>query len=80
MQELSYNFITLLAEAFGLPPEALKHFYDAPEKMQHRGKIVQYPIVPDSNADDQGVGPHYDAGFLTFVSITSTITFEHRFS
>ncbi|KAG6825642.1 hypothetical protein H0H93_000458, partial [Arthromyces matolae] len=66
VQELSYTFISLLAEAFGLAPDALKHFYDTPEKMQHRGKIVQYPVVTDPNADDQGVGPHYDAGFLTF--------------
>ncbi|KAG6876712.1 hypothetical protein C0992_012050 [Termitomyces sp. T32_za158] len=67
VQELSYMFISLLAEAFGLPPNALKHFYDTPEKMQHRGKIVQYPVVTDPSADDQGVGPHYDAGFLTFL-------------
>ncbi|KAJ7232660.1 hypothetical protein B0H12DRAFT_1261375 [Mycena haematopus] len=31
----------------------LKRFYDRDELMQHRGKI--------------GVGPHYDAGFLTFL-------------
>lgn len=34
--------------------------------MQHRAKIVKYPVVQDHT---QGVGPHYDAGFLTFVSI-----------
>ncbi|KAG5734874.1 putative iron/ascorbate oxidoreductase [Termitomyces sp. T112] len=67
VQELSYAFISLLAEAFGLPTNALRHFYDTPEKMQHRGKIVQYPIITDLDADDQGVGPHYDAGFLTFL-------------
>ncbi|KAG6860048.1 hypothetical protein C0995_016504 [Termitomyces sp. Mi166 len=67
VQELGYTFISLLAEAFGLPPDALNHFYDTPEKMQHRGKIVKYPVVTDPDADDQGVGPHYDAGFLTFL-------------
>ncbi|KAG6824961.1 hypothetical protein H0H92_005294 [Tricholoma furcatifolium] len=67
IQELSYKFISLLAEAFGLAPDALNHFYDTPEKMQHRGKIVQYPVVAADEADDQGVGPHYDAGFLTFL-------------
>jgi len=32
--------------------------------MQHRAKIVKYPVVQDHT---QGVGPHYDAGFLTFL-------------
>ncbi|KAG6858658.1 hypothetical protein C0995_014925, partial [Termitomyces sp. Mi166 len=67
VQELSYAFISLLAEALGLPPDSLNHFFDTPENMQHRGKIVQYPVVTDSGADDQGVGPHYDPGFLTFL-------------
>ncbi|GLB44964.1 putative iron ascorbate-dependent oxidoreductase family protein [Lyophyllum shimeji] len=67
VQALSYTFISLLAEAFGLAPDALDYFYDTDEKMQHRSKIVQYPVVTDADADDQGVGPHYDAGFLTFL-------------
>ena len=33
--------------------------------MQHRAKIVKYPVAAHEN--EQGVGPHYDAGFLTFV-------------
>ncbi|PPQ97239.1 hypothetical protein CVT26_000765 [Gymnopilus dilepis] len=66
VQELSYKFSSLIAEAFGLGPDGLSEFYEAPELMQHRAKIVQYPVVEGSN--DQGVGPHYDAGFLTFVS------------
>jgi len=64
VQELSYEFIGLLAEAFGLPSDALKQFYDTDELMQHRGKIVQYP---QTDSEGQGVGPHYDAGFLTFL-------------
>ena len=36
--------------------------------MQHRGKIVQYPVIEPGEGEAQGVGPHYDAGFLTFVS------------
>ncbi|KAF5376219.1 hypothetical protein D9615_008509 [Tricholomella constricta] len=67
VQALSYTFISLLSESFGLAPDALNYFYDTEENMQHRAKIVQYPIVTDPNADDQGVGPHYDAGFLTFL-------------
>ena len=59
------QFSSLIAEAFGLSPSGLSPFYDTPELMQHRAKIVKYPVV--TNGSDQGVGPHYDAGFLTFV-------------
>jgi isopenicillin N synthase-like dioxygenase len=61
---LSYETASLIGEALGLGPKGLSQFYDAPELMQHRAKIVQYP--PTENYD-QGVGPHYDAGFLTFL-------------
>ena len=64
VQDLSYKFSSLVAEAFGLGPGGLSPFYDARE-LQHRAKIVQYPVTEGSN--DQGVGPHYDGGFLTFV-------------
>ncbi|KAJ7090785.1 hypothetical protein B0H15DRAFT_778937 [Mycena belliarum] len=66
VQKLSYDFVGLLAEAFGLPSDALAQFYDRPEFMQHRGKIVQYPQTAEGS-ESQGVGPHYDAGFLTFL-------------
>ena len=36
--------------------------------MQHRSKIVQHPVV-EGSSDQLGVGPHYDAGFLTFVRL-----------
>ena len=49
-----------------MPPGGLSEFYDKPPLMQHRAKIVKYPVVQDHT---QGVGPHYDAGFLTFVSM-----------
>jgi len=65
-----YTFISLLAESFSLPPDALDKFYDTEENMQHRAKIVKYPAVAVTDpANDQGVGPHYDAGFLTFVRV-----------
>ncbi|KIM75747.1 hypothetical protein PILCRDRAFT_827037 [Piloderma croceum F 1598] len=67
VQALGYKFIGLLAEAFSLPSDALARFYDSDELMQHRGKIVKYPTPVDNAASDQGVGPHYDAGFLTFL-------------
>ncbi|KAJ3504536.1 hypothetical protein NLJ89_g7883 [Agrocybe chaxingu] len=65
VQDLSMKFSSLIAEAFGLGPDGLSQFYDTPELMQHRSKIVKYPVV--SGSSDQGVGPHYDAGFLTFI-------------
>lgn len=70
VQALSYQFISLLAEAFGLPSDALNKFYDIDELMQHRGKVVKYP-ANDGSLTDQGVGPHYDAGFLTFLLTAS---------
>jgi len=54
-----------MAEAFALGPQGLAHFYDDKELMQHRAKIIKYPVA--AHGDEQGVGPHYDAGFLTFV-------------
>lgn len=65
VEALSYKLSSLIAEAFGLGPDGLAQFYDIPSLMQHRAKIVQYPVIKGSS--DQGVGPHYDAGFLTFV-------------
>ncbi|PFH45532.1 hypothetical protein AMATHDRAFT_158911 [Amanita thiersii Skay4041] len=67
VQELSYHFSSLIAESLGLPADGLSQFYDTPPLMQHRGKIVKYPVLPPSSSTDQGVGPHYDAGFLTFL-------------
>jgi hypothetical protein len=72
IQNLSYKLSSLLVEAFGLPPNGLAHFYDTDERMQHRSKIVRYPVVKEGD-DDQGVGPHYDAGFLTFVACPSVV-------
>ena len=39
IQALGYRFIALLAEAFGLPSDALARFYDSNELMQHRAKV-----------------------------------------
>ncbi|KAF9559231.1 Clavaminate synthase-like protein [Agrocybe pediades] len=72
VESLSLKFSSLIAEAFGLGPDGLSQFYDTPELMQHKAKIVKYPVVQGSS--DQGVGPHYDAGFLTFLLQAS----EHR--
>ncbi|KAF5348157.1 hypothetical protein D9756_010755 [Leucocoprinus leucothites] len=66
VKQLSYQFSSLVAEAFGLGPKGLDHFYETKElPIQHRGKLVKYPVV--TSGSDQGVGPHYDGGFLTFL-------------
>jgi hypothetical protein len=66
---LADTFILLFAEALGLPPDGLSKFYDSKDKMQHRAKIVQYPVMREGAASNQGVGPHYDAGFVTIVRV-----------
>jgi isopenicillin N synthase-like dioxygenase len=30
-------------------------------------QVVKYPVMPEGSSD-QGVGPHFDGGFLTLVS------------
>lgn len=67
VEALADDFVRLMAEALGLGPDGLSRFYDCPEKMQHRSKLVRYPPRPDAGSSDQGVGPHYDAGFLTIL-------------
>lgn len=39
VQKLSYEFISLIAEALGLQPDGLARFYDTDEFMQHRSKV-----------------------------------------
>ena len=67
VERLSFEFTDLLAEALGLPPDALKAFYETEKPVQHWAKVVKYPAL-ENLSSDQGVGPHFDAGFLTFVS------------
>ena len=74
LETLSYELIGLIAEALGLPSSGLSEFFDQPGTLQHRGKIVKYPAPKDESSSDQGVGPHFDAGFLTLLLQAS----EHR--
>lgn len=67
LTSLSYEFTELIAEALGLRPDGLSAFFEAPEHIQHRGKIVKYPSPKDAASSDQGVGAHFDAGFLTLL-------------
>jgi hypothetical protein len=39
VEDLSLKFISLLSEAFDLPPNALDGFYDSKDLMQHRAKV-----------------------------------------
>ncbi|KAF5328578.1 hypothetical protein D9619_011475 [Psilocybe cf. subviscida] len=75
VEALSYEFALLMSEAFGLGPHGLDRFYDdmTGKTMQHRAKVVKYPAVKEGE-EGQGVGPHYDAGFLTFLLQAS----QHR--
>ncbi|QRV94251.1 2OG-Fe(II) oxygenase family protein [Ceratobasidium sp. AG-Ba] len=67
VEPLSFEFISLLAESLGLPANAFDRFFDDPkESMVHRSKVVKYPIMP-KDSSDQGVGPHFDGGFLTLL-------------
>lgn len=72
VEDLSFQFIQLLAESLGLPANAFDAFYDEPKgAMQHRSKIIKYPEAPSESG--QGVGPHYDSGFLTFVGSSTRV-------
>ncbi|KAJ3768205.1 iron/ascorbate oxidoreductase [Lentinula raphanica] len=51
---LGTTFITLIAEALGLPSDGLSRFYDTPDRMQHRGKVVQYPVPSERSISNQG--------------------------
>ncbi|KIM31190.1 hypothetical protein M408DRAFT_64609 [Serendipita vermifera MAFF 305830] len=72
VEALSEELTELISEALGLGPHALDVFFDNPKRaMQHRSKIVKYPL---RDGKDQGVGPHYDSGFLTLLLQAS----DHR--
>lgn len=67
LADLSYELTELIAEALGLPPDGLSAFFEAPEHIQHRGKIVKYPSPTEANTSLQGVGAHFDPGFITLL-------------
>lgn len=71
VDKLAQSFKTLIAEALDLPPTALDQFFDTPQ--QHKLKLIKYPepssasVSDDDNAATQGVGPHKDSCFLTYL-------------
>ncbi|THH31412.1 hypothetical protein EUX98_g2783 [Antrodiella citrinella] len=66
IEVLSFEFIRLIEEALELPSRALDKFQGESGPLQHRAKVIKYPAPPDSSSN-QGVGPHFDGGFLTFL-------------
>ncbi|KAF2481255.1 hypothetical protein BDY17DRAFT_336058 [Neohortaea acidophila] len=83
VQELSYNFVHLIEEAFGIPIGTFDHFFGRAAPVttqangssesrtflppQHRIKLLKYP-PSELNAVGQGVGAHKDSsGWLTFL-------------
>ncbi|KAL0564738.1 hypothetical protein V5O48_017299 [Marasmius crinis-equi] len=61
------ELIQLTAEALGLPRNAFSRFFDTDDNMQCFGKLVRYPTVDTSDKASQGVGAHFDQGFLTIL-------------
>ncbi|KAK7031094.1 hypothetical protein VNI00_013698 [Paramarasmius palmivorus] len=67
MSNLTKELIALIAEALGLSRNGLSRFFDSDDLLQNLCKIVKYPVVNERWQSNQGVGPHYDAGFLTIL-------------
>jgi isopenicillin N synthase-like dioxygenase len=70
MSRLSALFMTLVAEALGMPADAFARFFDADQ--QHKLKIVKYPEVDVGDGEDdvlarQGVGPHKDSMLTSYL-------------
>lgn len=65
-QALANQFVTLVAEALDLPPATFKQFFDrAPLSLL---RIAAYPPPNDlKSLETQGVGPHKDGNFLTYL-------------
>jgi isopenicillin N synthase-like dioxygenase len=67
IDKLADSFTSLVAEALDLPSAAFEGFFDVPQ--QNKLKLIKYPEPVHSNPDEdtQGVGPHKDSCFLTFL-------------
>ncbi|OKL57253.1 hypothetical protein UA08_07419 [Talaromyces atroroseus] len=67
IDKLAETFSSLVAEALDLPSTAFDQFFDKPQ--QNKLKLIKYPEPVDSKPDEdtQGVGPHKDSCFLTFL-------------
>ena len=71
VQQLSYRFVHLIEEAFGIPVGTFDGFWKNEMQPQHRIKLIKYPpasLDADGDTESQGVGAHKDSsGWLTFL-------------
>ncbi|KAI9691446.1 MAG: hypothetical protein M1822_007517 [Bathelium mastoideum] len=72
VQQLSYRFVHLIEEAFGIPIGTFDRFWKGQMRPQHRIKLIRYPPKSSLNnfgeEEGQGVGAHKDSsGWLTFL-------------
>ncbi|KAL2364802.1 hypothetical protein RJZ56_002219 [Blastomyces dermatitidis] len=70
MGAISMEFISLVAEAIGLPANAFERFFD--KEQQHKLKIVKYPDLQElgiegDEGESQGVGPHKDSMLTSYL-------------
>ncbi|PGH19294.1 hypothetical protein AJ80_04047 [Polytolypa hystricis UAMH7299] len=74
MGDVSMTFISLVAEAIGLPSTAFDSFFD--KAQQHKLKIVKYPDLQELGVEGeaQGVGPHKDSMLTSYLLQAS----QHR--
>lgn len=70
LNTLAISFHRLIAEALDMPANAFDKFFDNPQ--HNKLKLVKYPppqplsaLIPEDGI--QGVGPHKDGSFLTFL-------------
>lgn len=71
MGGVAARFLSLVAEAIDLPPDAFDRFFeprDSRWRQQHKLKIVKYPDTADlpPGSTTQGVGPH--KGYHIYIS------------
>ncbi|KAJ5950136.1 uncharacterized protein N7479_008549 [Penicillium vulpinum] len=68
VSSLAELFPGFIAEALDLPSTTFNQVFDTPQ--QHKLKLIKYPPPPGASNKEsgfQGVGPHKDSGFLTFL-------------
>ena len=72
MGDVAAKFLSLVAEAIGLPPDSFEEFFEPKGgrwEQQHKLKIVKYPDGADlpAGATTQGVGPHKGSTYLPYM-------------
>jgi isopenicillin N synthase-like dioxygenase len=69
IETLAISLSHLIAEALEIPPNSFDKFFETPQ--HNKLKLVKYPVPPPETDTAkngvQGVGPHKDGSFLTFL-------------